>query len=286
MSGRGLDASRPQPIWPRGMTTHKIERQKTLHELIASEILFLQQLSTVRYLYLYRWISTPDFQMHKQSTAHIFRPCVEIYMVHRKYLLDPMLVLEASDGPQSGYWYILHSWLKESCLKYNYYAGYYSTLAHEIETRLVEDVRFRQFLDQSTRSPQTNWFVHAKSPFDRLQHLESVLSPLYNRSVAHYDMPDYQFHDLGSLIEKTKPLILHFDEWSEAQAVVVVIEYLRANCAAKLSAASLVGSKIKYRSLMGHKTLQEVIVPIQVVIIERFPEGAYLVLHRGSNVFV
>ncbi|OJJ74448.1 hypothetical protein ASPBRDRAFT_193171 [Aspergillus brasiliensis CBS 101740] len=191
----------------------EIERQESLHEIIATEkTLILRSTQVIHFLYYYRLALHPSTIVSRGSNQEfaekVFGFHERFYHLHKTFLYNPMIVRQAAEGPWvTSFTDIFRKWLSEATSIYLEFSGLYPHLRTAVATEAWKNARFAEFLRQSMShraSGNRDWIVNMTVPMTSLD----IYMELLGRSLKTSEPADerHGYDAVESLIHEIQDL--------------------------------------------------------------------------------
>lgn len=174
-----------------GRDKKEIERQNVLHEIVTTEMSYIESLDVVRILYRDSLINAqPPVIPSKRVSGFcrdVFGKIDQVKKVNEDYLLAQLKYRQRDQGPWVvGFSDIFREWIRKAKSVYIDYAAGFSQADFLVRKEAERNLLFKQFLDQARddrRSNRLEWGTYLKSPITRLQRYGLLLSTVLKSTI-------------------------------------------------------------------------------------------------------
>ena len=170
-----------------GREKKEIERQNVLHEIVSTEVGYIESLDVLRIIYRDTLLNSQPLIIQPKYLAAFCRETFgkvdDIKRVNEEHLLAQIKYRQKEQGPWiTGFSDIFREWIRKAKLIYIDYAAGFPHADFRMRKEASKNIVFRQFLNHARdhrRSNRLSWDTYLKAPITRLQRysllLETVL---------------------------------------------------------------------------------------------------------------
>ena len=226
------EAQRGDPDWAsfyhlkkedvEGRQPKELERQNQLHEIVYTEVDYVEQMSVLRTLYRdalareHSKILNP--KRKERFLKEVFGRVDAVKAANEEHLLPQLKYRQQEQGPWIvGFSDIFRQWIRKAKAAYLEYAGGFPGANFLFRQEIERNLEFRAFIDRASkdkRSARLQWDHFLKAPITRLQRYSLLLSTVLRNMKPELEGLAYleqEKRNLAIAVEEIKAVTLECD---------------------------------------------------------------------------